>query len=178
MSKTFHTALIVMPPESLWSPIQSIRSIHDPAFKRWMPHINLIYPFDFGSDIERAAQIISEITSSIGQFEVTLNSIDAFNHKDSSTIFVKPDSKSTKNLQSLQSKIVKAFPSESKSRNRQGFNPHLTIAKTFKNNVNELKMEFGDGISEIKFDVDRVYLIVRDDTTPFKIHSAHELAAN
>merc|ERR1712079_621975 len=25
--------------------VQQIRQVHDPAFERWMPHINLYYPF-------------------------------------------------------------------------------------------------------------------------------------
>ena len=42
---TTQTALCIIPPEHVWEQIQSIRSIHDKAYPRWMPHINFIYPF-------------------------------------------------------------------------------------------------------------------------------------
>jgi hypothetical protein len=50
--KVFHTALIIAPPASLIEPIQKIRKEHDKAYDRWMPHVNLAFPFfdpvDFG----------------------------------------------------------------------------------------------------------------------------------
>lgn len=44
-TKVVSSAIIVAPPENLWGPIQAIRQEHDKAYERWMPHINLIYPF-------------------------------------------------------------------------------------------------------------------------------------
>ena len=42
---THQTALVLIPPESCWAPIQAIRKQHDRSFERWMPHINLLYGF-------------------------------------------------------------------------------------------------------------------------------------
>lgn len=38
---TARSAVILMPPKELWAPIQAIRSVHDKAYERWMPHINM-----------------------------------------------------------------------------------------------------------------------------------------
>ena len=43
--KAFHTALIITPPLELIEPIQKIRKSNDKAYERWMPHINLVFPF-------------------------------------------------------------------------------------------------------------------------------------
>jgi hypothetical protein len=43
--KTHQTAVAVVPPREVWGPIQAIREKHDRQFRRWSPHINLLYPF-------------------------------------------------------------------------------------------------------------------------------------
>ena len=41
-----HTsAVVICPPSSQWGPIQEIRSVNDKSYVRWMPHVNLLYPF-------------------------------------------------------------------------------------------------------------------------------------
>jgi poly(A) polymerase len=40
----FTTAIVVIPPEDVWPPIQAIRTEHDAKVRRWMPHITLVYP--------------------------------------------------------------------------------------------------------------------------------------
>lgn len=42
MEKVVSSAVVVMPPESMWQQIQDIRSKHDKSYERWMPHINLV----------------------------------------------------------------------------------------------------------------------------------------
>lgn len=39
--KTVRSSIIITPPSNLYGPIENIRAIHDKAFHRWMPHINL-----------------------------------------------------------------------------------------------------------------------------------------
>ena len=41
----YHTALCIIPPGNSCEQIQKIRKKHDAAFERWMPHINLAFPF-------------------------------------------------------------------------------------------------------------------------------------
>ncbi len=41
LRKYFTSAAVILPPKSAWAQIQAIRSRHDRAFVRWMPHISL-----------------------------------------------------------------------------------------------------------------------------------------
>ena len=43
--KTPHTAVVLIPPESLWESIQAIRRVYDLHIFRWMPHVTLLFPF-------------------------------------------------------------------------------------------------------------------------------------
>ena len=46
-----HTsAVVICPPSSQWGPIQEIRSVNDKSYVRWMPHVNLLYPFLLDDD--------------------------------------------------------------------------------------------------------------------------------
>jgi hypothetical protein len=40
--KTHKTAVVVIPPDDLWAPIQALREKYDRHFRRWMPHITLL----------------------------------------------------------------------------------------------------------------------------------------
>src|SRR5262249_27220192 len=42
---THTTAVVVIPPADAWPPIQALRERYDRQFRRWMPHITLLYPF-------------------------------------------------------------------------------------------------------------------------------------
>lgn len=43
--KVFHTALVITPPLNCIEKIQEIRKVHDKAYERWMPHVNMAFPF-------------------------------------------------------------------------------------------------------------------------------------
>jgi len=43
--KTYTTAVVLIPPEDVWEPIQKLRRVYDRHFDRWMPHLTLLYPF-------------------------------------------------------------------------------------------------------------------------------------
>lgn len=42
--KVTYTALAIV-PETEKEQIQGLREKHDPAYKRWPPHINIVFPF-------------------------------------------------------------------------------------------------------------------------------------
>ncbi|KAK3209226.1 hypothetical protein GRF29_69g1136600 [Pseudopithomyces chartarum] len=42
---SYKSALVLLPPRAIALPIEAVRGNHDRHFKRWPPHINLIWPF-------------------------------------------------------------------------------------------------------------------------------------
>jgi len=56
--KVFHSALIIKPPETLWPQIQAIRKEKDKAYERWMPHVNMSFPFVEPETFKEAAEIL------------------------------------------------------------------------------------------------------------------------
>ena len=72
MNKVHKSAVCIVPPNCLWQQIQNIRVVHDKSYVRWMPHINLMYPFynDEGENFERAAHQAAEALRSFPPFKV------------------------------------------------------------------------------------------------------------
>jgi len=69
--KSHHTAVAALPPPEVWEPIQAIRRVHDRQIGRWMPHINLLYPFVPVGDVEKAVPLLVEACASVPPFAVT-----------------------------------------------------------------------------------------------------------
>ena len=96
-----HTsAVVICPPSSQWGPIQEIRSVNDKSYVRWMPHVNLLYPFlldddDDGDEAPRrnfnaAAAVAREALAGIEPFTVTLRTFSRFEHANSCTVWLHP----------------------------------------------------------------------------------------
>src|SRR4051812_45734334 len=92
------SALVIMPPESLWQPIQRIRRAHDKSFQRWPPHINLLYPFLPSSEFPSAAKVIREKLKDFEPFSLKLSAFGQFDHQSSSTVFLEASSSEIINL--------------------------------------------------------------------------------
>jgi hypothetical protein len=54
MEKVVSSAVVVMPPESMWTQIQDIRAKHDKSYARWMPHINLVRSYFVVTNAKRS----------------------------------------------------------------------------------------------------------------------------
>lgn len=71
-------------------------SEHDKAYKRWMPHINMLYPFVpdalDGQIFEDAAKIIQQVCKEIEPFRVVFSkeSFGYFKHRKNATMWLKP----------------------------------------------------------------------------------------
>ena len=71
MSKVYISAVVIIPPESLWAPIQEIRSVYDRQINRWMPHINLLYPFKHINKFSNLEKEFSIICGQIVSFKIS-----------------------------------------------------------------------------------------------------------
>ncbi|KAI1104104.1 hypothetical protein F4804DRAFT_206636 [Jackrogersella minutella] len=64
----YDTALCIIPPKSLWPPIDHLRSAYDPVYKEWPPHINIAYPFVPIQSLPRASELIVSRLQEDGSF--------------------------------------------------------------------------------------------------------------
>ena len=78
LDKDHANALIIMPPLELWGPIQALRKAHDPAVKRWMPHINLVWPFAKARHQKECAAVLTQRLKHFHPFEVCAVSLCFF----------------------------------------------------------------------------------------------------
>lgn len=167
--KTSQTAIVIVPPEEIWPPIQVVRRVHDRHARRWMPHITLIYPFlprvyfpELGEQIRRAC-------SGLEPFEVRLHNLGHFEHNPHSyTLWLVPEP--TDPLFRLQTALMAAFPHYGDtSLYPHGFIPHLSLGQARRYDVLEkLKQEVQADWQPVSFTVRELSLIYRnarpDDT--------------
>ncbi len=70
--KTNTTAVVLIPPEGAWPPIEDVRRRHDRQFRRWMPHVTLLYPFRPKEEFPGLADRFADTCATLAPFEVTL----------------------------------------------------------------------------------------------------------
>jgi len=96
--KSHKSAIVIVPqvsPEFLEF-IQNIRQKHDKAFKRWMPHINLIYPFyereseNFKKDVTAISRSFKNCGVSKFRMKFSRESVAFFEHSANFNIYIKP----------------------------------------------------------------------------------------
>ena len=179
---TYKTAIALLPPSSITPPIEVVRAAHDKNFKRWPPHINLIYPFlaspleTSDSNAPRLSHSVQarleRATSEIRAFKVLLNadSPGIFTHsKNSKTVWLAPTP--DENVKQLQAALQAEF-SECNS-DQRAFTPHLSIGQARTDKVVEqLGKEISNSIAShhpnedisprsLHWLVDKVYVIER-----------------
>ncbi len=72
-SKVHTSAVCIIPPTGAgYDAIQAIRAKHDAAYERWMPHINLVYPFLPHREIDAAVQPLTDALASLAPFRLAL----------------------------------------------------------------------------------------------------------
>ncbi|MCS7238168.1 MAG: 2'-5' RNA ligase family protein [Thermoguttaceae bacterium] len=76
----YTSAIVIIPPEDVWPPIQAIRLRYDEKVRRWMPHITMIYPFWPCEEFARAVDLLRPACQGVPPFELTLARFDTFDH--------------------------------------------------------------------------------------------------
>jgi 2'-5' RNA ligase len=127
--KTHTTAVVLIPPEQLWEPIQAIRQVHDRHIRRWMPHITLLYPFRPRDDFAGLADRFAVVCANLEAFRVDLGEIRFFRHRrESFTLWLAPEPREA--LVRLQTMLASIVPDcDDVTRDRNGFTPHLSIGQ-------------------------------------------------
>src|SRR5262245_53225585 len=78
--KTHHTAVAIVPPEAEWEPIQEIRRRHDRQVNRWMPHVNLLYPFRPRAEFQEVTPALVAACVTLQPAAITLGECCFFRH--------------------------------------------------------------------------------------------------
>ncbi len=162
--KTPKAAVVAIPPEAAWPPIQVIRRQHDRGFQRWMPHITLLYPFRPRPEFEAAAAHLVPVCETTPPFGVTLATFHAFEHgRESYTLWLAPEPAEA--LLQLQTALWQAFPDCDEVRQHAGgFTPHLSVGQVRgREKMEQLVSDWQRSWTPLRFRVAAVSLIWRDD---------------
>ena len=168
--KTHRTAVAVVPPAAIWPPIQAIRREHDRQFQRWMPHINLLYPFVPPEDFPAAVPLLLEACQHLPAFPVTLQDVRYFLHAARrATIWLAPEPCAA--LVHLFHRLQEVCPHHNElGRFPHGFTPHLSIAQADSRTVLQLLLpQLTRQWQPRQFDVTALAVLQRDGEQPFRI---------
>lgn len=181
----YQSAIVIIPPDELFPPIQAIRKRYDARFERWMPHINLIYGFLPDSYFDDAAKIITSALENFQPFTITFREFKTFTHRKKATAWLLPvveeevkqkelaqkqvKQEDAKNgLHDLQRVLQELFPQcdEQSSKSSAGFTPHLSVGQfaTREEAFNNLPQWH-----PMTFTVNSIALISRQGDEPFQI---------
>lgn len=161
--KTFKTAVVVIPPRDLWGPIQELRRQYDRRFRRWMPHITLIYPFRPVAAFQRLVPLLARACRSAQPFEIRMERFGIFNHRRRmSTIYLVPEP--AKYFKTLFASLSAVVPDcNDTGRFPGGFTPHLSVGQVRSSQARDLCDRWQATWQPLSFRLTRIYLIRRSD---------------
>ena len=166
MKKVYTSALVIIPPKELWSPIQEIRMKYDRHIKTWMPHITLLYPFVFEAEFELIIEDFMDVCNKSSPFRITLKEFDVFYHgRQNYTFWLRPQP--MQSIIELQKLLLRVVP-ECNDVNlyKDGFVPHLSLGQlNDKNKITSLLENMNKKWNQLSFSVNQIHFISRK---PFK----------
>jgi len=170
------TALAVLPAHTHWGKINEIRSKHDRANPRWMPHINFIFPFVPTDLFPAVKKKLEDKLVGFKSFKLNLNKIGYFSQGKNVTVHLAPED-STKLAELFD--IIKSVLPDVKIKH-DTFHPHITLAQFKKSELptklKELEEWLGEGFLT---DVNCINFLSRskdDSTVQFSIHETINLS--
>ncbi|MFX1477603.1 MAG: 2'-5' RNA ligase family protein [Promethearchaeota archaeon] len=173
MSKVYTSALVIIPPQEKWKPIQDIRKDYDRNINRWMPHITLLYPFRPKKEYFKLENQFSEKCKSFKPFEVILKKFKYFKHsRQNYTLWIDPEPNYL--LINLQAELLKLFPDCDDVNNyKDGFRPHLSVGQV-QNKIAMINIikNLQSTWMEMKFTLKELYFISRDKDKSSKFEIA------
>jgi 2'-5' RNA ligase len=126
------TAIAIIAAPQHHAEVNKLRSVHDKAYHKWQPHINILYPFVQAPQLDDAVDLLRSAlqASNIANFGIKINDVGVFRHRKNATIFLSPDSKSTQQIGMLRKFLVETLGRKESDGTYDGmFRPHLTIGQ-------------------------------------------------
>ena len=120
---------MIIPPRELWGPVQAVREAHDQQFRRWMPHLTLLYPFAPKRDFTRMLPELAQAVWEQKPFELTLARFSSFRHgRESYTVWLEPTP--AEPLAKLHRALMGTLPQFGDTGSfKGGFTPHLSVGQ-------------------------------------------------
>jgi 2'-5' RNA ligase len=124
------TALAIIAPKRFQAEIDSIRKIHDKAYGKWDPHINVIYPFVSLSALPKAVELVRKalLDERRGSLHISFQDVDSFKHKRNGTMFLKPSESTETSISQLRNYLMSSL-SASENKDAFDYHPHLTLGQ-------------------------------------------------
>jgi 2'-5' RNA ligase len=169
MSKVYTSAVVIIPPQEKWFPIQEIRKIYDRQINRWMPHITLLYPFKPEEEYPTIEKEFIVTCKNVESFEITLKNFHYFDHgRQRYTLWLRPEP--VELIKDLQSKILKIVPDCNEvNKNKKGFNPHLSVGQIRgKNKLLGIIKNLVENWKEVTFHLRQIFFISREKSKSSK----------
>jgi len=168
--KTPTAAVVWIPPQDVWEPIQAIRRRYDRHITRWMPHVTLVYPFLPREKFDEIEPALKAALAEIPPFEAELRDLRSFEHSaHSHTMWIAPEPLAA--FRELQSVLQAQAPECNDVANYSGgYTPHLSVGQS--HGPPELQHRLADvrsGWSPIRVPVAEITLIHRVGETPFVV---------
>jgi 2'-5' RNA ligase len=166
MKKVYTSAVVIIPPQEVWGPIQDIRIRYDRQINRWMPHITLLYPFRPYEEYDFIVNKFVKVCRSISQFEIILDELNFFHNPNQKyTLWISPSPK--KAITGLQHSLLEISPDcNDLNVYKNGFVPHLSLGQCrSKSQTLALIEDIRKKWNKITFLLDQIYFIAR---TPAK----------
>lgn len=129
MNKVHQSAVVFSPPQGDWDAIQNMRQRYDRNFKRWMPHITLLYPFFPSAHFDAVVGTLATACKQVSAFEMSFSQIQYFQHGQSNfTLWLAPEPKET--VCALQDALWQTVPEcDDTRKHKGGFTPHLSVGQ-------------------------------------------------
>jgi endonuclease/exonuclease/phosphatase family metal-dependent hydrolase/2'-5' RNA ligase len=126
------TAIAIVVPKDAQANINALRSVHDKAFRKWEPHINILYPFVEPARLAPAIETLRGAVSS-GDFRdlrVDVDAVDVFRHRRNATVFLRPSVDAEERLTRLRGVLTATLGCDESEGTHDGeFRPHMTVGQ-------------------------------------------------
>ena len=174
-AKTYKTAVVAIPPDHLWGPIQKLRKQHDRHYRRWMPHITLLYPFQPFAAFEQVTPPLTDVCRSVEPFEVQLSRFHVLTHsRRKATLYLLPEPAAA--LKELQKALLEIVPDcDDVTRFAGGFRPHLSVGQTRSQEADTFCAKLQATWQPLAFTVSYIYLIWRNEPPDDVFRIGHQL---
>jgi 2'-5' RNA ligase len=128
-----------------------------------MPHINLFYPFAPKENYGTLLNYFMEECKEINPFIINLKTFKYFHHRfQTHTIWLDPEPNEL--IINLQRELLKVIPEYNDLNRFGGFQPHLSVGQFTTYKILDFLTQLQKGWEELRFIVDRLYFISRENT--------------